>query len=71
MKFRYDAEDDALMIDLNKGKIDYAEQADNLIVHFTKDSKPVLLEILEARDFLLKGFQTAIKPQRRLQASVK
>lgn len=52
MKFRYDKEDDILMIWLSKKKIDYAEQSGDLIVHFSKSDKPVLLEILEASKFL-------------------
>lgn len=52
MKLRYDKDDDALMIWLSKKKVDYAEQEKNIIVHFSKDNKPVLLEILHASQFL-------------------
>lgn len=52
MKFKYNKEDDVLMIELNKKKIDYAEQSRNLIVHFSPKRELVLLEILDASSFL-------------------
>ena len=52
MKFRYDKQDDALMIWLSKEPVDFAEQNKNLIVHFSKKNKPVLIEILDASKFL-------------------
>ena len=51
-KFRYDKEDNALMIWFSKEPIDYAEQEKDLIVHFSKENKPVLMEILNATKFL-------------------
>lgn len=52
MKFRYDKEDDILMVWLANKKVDYAEQSKNVIMHFSKDNKPVLMEILDASQFL-------------------
>lgn len=52
MKFRYSKEDDILMIELNKKPIDYAEQAGDLVTHFSSDRQAVLLEILDASKFL-------------------
>ncbi len=43
---------DALLIELSDKKIDYAEEG-QMIIHFSKDGKPVLLEILDAKDFIL------------------
>ena len=40
------------MIELNKKPIDYAEQSGNLIVHFSPKREAVLLEILDASNFL-------------------
>lgn len=51
-KLRYDREDDILMIWLSKESVDYAEQEKNIIIHFSKENKPVLLEVLDASDFL-------------------
>lgn len=52
MKMRYDKEDDVLMIWFSHQKVDYAEQEKNIIIHFSKKNKPVLLEILDASLFL-------------------
>lgn len=52
MKFNYNTKDDVLIIELNKKKIDYAEQSGSLIVHFSPQREAVLLEILNASLFL-------------------
>ena len=52
MKFRYDKEDDVLMIWFSKDQIDYAEQTKDVIVHFSSKNKPVLMEILDASAFI-------------------
>lgn len=51
-KFVYEKEDDVLNIWLSKQKIDYAEQSGDVIVHFSKKSEPVYIEILDASHFL-------------------
>ena len=40
------------MYEVSDEAIDYAEEMDSVIVHFTKSGKPVLLEILDASKFL-------------------
>lgn len=52
MNFKYNKEDDILMVELNDKPIDYAEQSGNLIVHFSPERETVLLEVLEASKFL-------------------
>lgn len=52
MKFKYNSEDDILMIELNDKNIDYAEQSGDLIVHFSPKREAVLIEILNASHFL-------------------
>ena len=52
MKIGYDQEVDILMIEISDENIDYAEEAGPMIIHFTKDNKPVLIEILDASEFL-------------------
>lgn len=52
MNFKYNKEDDILMIELNAKPIDFAEQSGNLIVHFSLKREAVLLEVLEASKFL-------------------
>lgn len=55
MKFKYEKEDDVMMVELSNDKIDYAEQNGDLIVHFSPKRKAVLLEILDASKFLEKA----------------
>lgn len=57
-KFRYDKEDDILMVWFSKEPVDYAEQEKDLIIHFSKENKPVLMEILEASKFLKETTKT-------------
>ncbi len=57
MKFKYSKADDVLMIELNKKPIDYAEQSGDLIVHFSPKREAVLIEILDASEFLKKSAQ--------------
>jgi len=45
MKAQYNREDDVLLLYLSEGKIDHAEEADGVIVHFSADGRPLLLEL--------------------------
>ncbi len=60
MNIRYDRDEDILTYEVSPGKIDYAEELDSVIVHFTKEGKPVLLEILDASDFIAETTRAAI-----------
>jgi hypothetical protein len=63
LKIRYDQEDDVLMVWFADNKqVDHAEQVGNSILHMTHADEPVLLEILNAQDFvvdLVKAVMTA------------
>ena len=66
IKTRYDKKDDALMLFLGRGKIDDAQQTGNIIAHFSKSGKLLLLEILEASKFLeetSRAFPSKIRQQ--------
>ena len=52
MKVEYSKNEDILMYEISGETIDYAQEMDSVIVHFTKSGKPVLLEILDASKFL-------------------
>lgn len=52
MKVKYSPEEDILMYEVSKAKIDHAEEIGDIIVHYSKRRKPVLLEILNASRFL-------------------
>lgn len=52
MKIKYYKEDNILVITLSSRPFDYAEMEDDFVVHYTKDGKPVRIEILDASKFL-------------------
>ena len=60
-KIRYSEDVDALMVELSTEPIDYAEDSGPLIVHFSKEGAPVLLEILEAKEFVLGSLQSLVR----------
>jgi len=48
-KIKYDEEADILTVVVTeKGKLSYAEEIGDIIVHFDKDGKPLFMEILQA-----------------------
>jgi len=51
-KISYEPEADVLTWKLNNKGIDYASEIGNVVVHFTKNNQPVLVEFLEASKFL-------------------
>lgn len=66
MKVKYNKEDDVLMIEFNNKPIDFAEQSGDVIAHFSPKNELVLLEVLDASDFLKKTssvFPTKIRRQ--------
>lgn len=54
-KISYESEADVLMVEASNKPIDYAMEVGNVVVHFTKDDKPVLFEILDASKFFTKA----------------
>lgn len=52
MKVKYYTDGDILVITLSKKAYDFAEQEGDFIVHYTKDYKPVRIEILDAHKFI-------------------
>lgn len=60
MKIKYDRDEDILTVETAAGNIDYAEEMGPVIVHFTKDGKPVVLEILDASEFLSLATKSSI-----------
>jgi len=48
-KVKYDAEADVLtVVVVEKGKLAYAEEVGDIVVHFDKNGKPLFMEILNA-----------------------
>ncbi|MFZ3169398.1 Uncharacterised protein [uncultured archaeon] len=52
MKISYNRKNDILIYEVSEEPIDYAEEVGPIIVHFSKKGKPVLMEILDASEFL-------------------
>lgn len=70
LKIKYDTEADVLSWEISRsGKIDYASELDNFVVHFTKNHIPVLIEILEASKLLKQSEKTIEKAREIALAS--
>jgi uncharacterized protein YuzE len=54
-KISYEPEADVLMWEITDKPIDFAKEIGNIVVHFTKNNIPVLIEILEASKFLARA----------------
>lgn len=51
MKVHYDKEEDILMLELSRGKIDDTYEVDNGLVSVSEKGKPLLIEIFKASEF--------------------
>ena len=71
MKVRYDREVDILTIELSDEDIDYAEEAGPIIIHFSKENKPVLIEILDASEFLAELTKISMKISKEEAVEIK
>ena len=60
-KVKYSRDADALLIELSDKKIDYAEDHGNIIIHYTSEDEPVLLEIFDAKEFILNSLSSMLK----------
>ncbi len=60
-KIRYSKDVDALVVELSDKPIDHAEEEGQIIIHFSRDNEPVLIEIFDAREFLLNSFTSVFK----------
>ena len=65
MKVRYNRKEDILVLEVSKGSIDHAQESGPIIAHFSADDKLVLLEILEASDFLADLTKATVKVEGR------
>jgi uncharacterized protein YuzE len=52
MRISYNRDRDIMLLEISPETVDIAEEMGPVIVHFSKEGKPVLLEILDASDFL-------------------
>jgi uncharacterized protein YuzE len=61
MKINYDRDADILTLEISDEGIDHAEEAGPMIIHLSEDNKPVLVEILDASQFLADMTRISIK----------
>ncbi len=61
MRISYDKDVDILMIEISDEDIDYAEEAEPMIIHFSRNGKPVLIEILDESEFLAEITKISMK----------
>lgn len=74
MRVKYNPEVDILVYEVSKAAIDHAEEVGDIVVHYSKRRKPVLLEIFNASDFLnqaLAKVPASISVKTQNQQSVK
>lgn len=61
MRIKSSKDVDILLIELSDKPIDHAEEAGQIIIHLTKEDQPVLIEILDAREFILNSLSSLIR----------
>jgi uncharacterized protein YuzE len=63
-KIKYDDEADVLTVVVaDKGKLSYAEEVGDIIVHFDENGKPLFMEILKASKIILLMVQSLAKKE--------
>jgi uncharacterized protein YuzE len=59
-KIKYSRDVDALLLELSDKKITHAEESGQVIIHFSEDNEPVLIEIFDASQFIIDAFQSVV-----------
>jgi len=60
-KIKYSKDVDVLLIEISDKPIDYAEEEGQIVVHFTENGEPVLLEILNAKEFMMSSLSSLLE----------
>jgi len=60
-KIKYSKDVDALIIELSDSPIDFAEEEGQFIIHFSKNREPVLLEVLDAKSFIINSLSSLLE----------
>jgi len=64
MRLSYDREQDILMIEvLPDERIDHGEHSGPFIAHLAEDGRLVLLEVLDASEFLAEAIRTTLRSE--------
>jgi hypothetical protein len=69
-KISYEAEADVLSWEISNKDIDSAKEIGNIVVHFSKNNTPVLIEILQASKFLKTAKKLASKKEGIVTATI-
>lgn len=59
-KVKYSKDVDALLVEFSDKKIDHAEDKGQFIIHYSPEGEPVLLEIFDAKEFLLNSLTSVV-----------
>ena len=60
MEYKYDKETDILTIKLADEKPEFGEERENIITQYSKDNKPVEIEILDADKTVVKMLEAIV-----------
>ena len=60
LKISYEPEADILRVEIRKGELYDTIELGNFIIHLDKNLKPLYMEILKAKNFLLKTNQSVL-----------
>ena len=60
-KIRYSSDADALLIRISDQHIDHAEDTGQFIIHVTADGEPVVLEVLDAKEFVMGALSSVLR----------
>lgn len=52
LRLKYEPEADVLSWEISDAPIEYATEVGDMVVHFTKNHEPVLIEVLRAKEFM-------------------
>ena len=61
MKISYNRDEDIMLLEVTQDRIDFAEEMGPIVVHFSEAGKPVLLEIMDASEFIAFAAKSTIK----------
>lgn len=70
MRIGYNREKDVLLIEVSRTPVDHAQEAGPLIVHFSKQNHPILIEVLDASDFLSTATQVAARAKKEVRNAI-
>lgn len=61
MEYKYDKDTDILIVKITYDSPDYGEQSENIMYHYSKEGKPVEIEILNASKTALNIFEAILE----------